>query len=926
MTNYRLITCGLVLFSSALYAQDSKKDCNPGPGSRGSIGYRAPKGFGYDEGYTTLSTFLSPSGERPFQPFIDLRGHVFNDGRWAANAGLGGRYACENAIVGLNAYYDFRDTKELGSQNQVGGGFELLSKWADLRINGYVPVGNTTGEECPCFDHFACHSAIARQVVRASLADIDAEVGFYAPKLKYVDLYFAAGPYYLFEKNVAGENLGGVWGGRGRVSLKVYDGITIGGDVTYDPIFNTKGQGWITLSFPFGPANMVQNSTRFDSKYPAPCDETARQFARMTQPVYRNEIIPVENKTHLFDLCCDLPCSPRIYFVNNRNCLPGSGTFENPFNNLLFAEGTAKEGDIIYVLPGDGTSRNMDCGFIMKECQRLIGSAASFDLCDICIPACTPGCFPLIQNFTRIGDVQAPAGFEVLMNDCTEVAGLHLDGANTTFDPSIGIIINLGNNYTIRNNLFTNHIGAAIVRTNPLESGHIKIENNCIKNVMRTATFNDARAIGIFNTITNSSLSFCNNMISDISSSIDSAQGIVFGDTISNTNFSFCNNSLQNFNGVGNVNATAFSSLTNCTVSFRGNSFQNFSSDNGIFAIGFGEPVANSSLCFSCNSMQNFSAQANILGILLTNPSNTEFYACNNTFDNFISSQSSTAGIVLFASNDDINFSSLNNTFQNFSGINSATFGINMLGSYNNSNLVFCNNTFQNLKNTTHNVAGVQLNGTYENGSLAFCNNSFKDFSSTNGVNGITLDGAFANNPVAFSNNCFENLTATAAGTTTSGILLLNSFTESPITVCNNSFQNITSSQDAAGFYSQANLFSTPVSICNNSFNDIQGTVVSLDVSIRSQVDQSTLCIENNQLFVNVDIESFGGTSCLRLFGNQSSGQYNIQQGGNVINVESPDLSNLTAGLESINTGTVNTANGTAVPLGTCDCTSCCCK
>ena len=52
------------------------------------------KGVGYDQGYTTLEGFFSPveCWNTRWTPFLDIRGHVFNNGKFAANAGVGVRY------------------------------------------------------------------------------------------------------------------------------------------------------------------------------------------------------------------------------------------------------------------------------------------------------------------------------------------------------------------------------------------------------------------------------------------------------------------------------------------------------------------------------------------------------------------------------------------------------------------------------------------------------------------------------------------------------------------------------------------------------------------------------------------------------------------------------------------------------------------
>ncbi len=817
------------------------KPCNPGPNSRAAIGYRGPKGLGYDHGYATLSTFISPSGERVFQPFIDLRGHVFNDGKLAANAGLGGRYAFDKAILGLNAYYDFRDTKQLGGQNQVGGGLELLSKWVDFRMNGYVPLGNTTGKECPCFDHFACNSAFARQVVRASLADIDAEVGFYIPKLKVVDLYFAIGPYYLFEKTVCDYSLGGEWGGRARVSLKVYDGITLGGDVTYDPIFNTKGQGWITLSFPFGPANLRQYGSRLENNYPTPCDETARQVARMTQPVYRNEIIPVENKTRIFNINCECCCPSQIYFVNNCNCDAGCGTYENPFNTLIAAEATACPGDTIYVFPGDGTSTGMDCGFIMKDNQKLIGSATSFELCDICIPACTPGCYPLIENTHRTTTVEAlddvlanikvkvNAGYGVQMANCTEVAGFCFSGdlmpENTTL--SVGALISKGSTFTIRDNFFTNQRGGAIFRDKALSNGCITISNNCISDIKPF--------VG-----TGSSASF----------------GVFFLEDVNNTDVTFCNNTIRNLfvdsqgDGIDSITAgVSFFGATNLNLRCTGSTFTNFSA-----------------------SAMGLNAQALLLGLNVGSGGgagdininlikNCAISCFNTSFSDF---NATTQGVDSVAANLGI-------------GVGS---GITTETAIEGSTLCVSNSSFNNLSTTSNGLgvvgasfgvgfgAGVTIN---ENATITDCqiscrNSCFTDFKGNTvgdvgiasipitGILGIAygsgsqVSGKITNSTLSCFDSTFKNFTAENIGPASfSGIFALATgggvsvgptatITNSPITCCNTSFTNFTSSSgQLTGIFGVSNgsgagiggnvISNSPITCTNCTFNNFNSSI-----------------------------------------------------------------------------------------------------
>jgi hypothetical protein len=57
-------------------------------------------GIGYDQGYTTLEGFFHTSDPTQWVPFLDLRGHVFNNGKLAANVGLGLRHIRSSRIWG----------------------------------------------------------------------------------------------------------------------------------------------------------------------------------------------------------------------------------------------------------------------------------------------------------------------------------------------------------------------------------------------------------------------------------------------------------------------------------------------------------------------------------------------------------------------------------------------------------------------------------------------------------------------------------------------------------------------------------------------------------------------------------------------------------------------------------------------------------
>lgn len=98
-------------------------------------------GVGYNHGYTTLQGFFSYRDcHHPWIPFVDLRGHMFNNAKYAANTGLGLRYAGSSVAWGINGYYDYRNTSQY-HYNQISAGLEAIGSFWSVHLNGYLPVG-----------------------------------------------------------------------------------------------------------------------------------------------------------------------------------------------------------------------------------------------------------------------------------------------------------------------------------------------------------------------------------------------------------------------------------------------------------------------------------------------------------------------------------------------------------------------------------------------------------------------------------------------------------------------------------------------------------------------------------------------------------------------------------------------------------------
>lgn len=311
-------------------------------------------GIGYKDGYTTLEVFLAGNPEC-LTPFLDLRGHAFDNGKWAANAGLGLRTFTGNRIYGVNAYYDYRDVGRFSS-NQVGVGLESLGERVDFRLNGYFPVGK---KRCDSYDTlfngFSGHYLLLSQKYQRAMKGGDAELGFHFGKFKCFNFYGGAGPYYF-------SGASSLWGGKARISGTYNQAVTLEISNSYDHVFHNKFQVQLSLSFPFGRKTNVRE-----------CGN------RLLQAVERQEIIVVEKKkknTAAINPDTDLP----YFFVFVDNTSSSSGTYEDPYHSFAQAEANSSPYDIIYVFPGDGTTTGMNSGIALKANQKFWGSSLDYSL------------------------------------------------------------------------------------------------------------------------------------------------------------------------------------------------------------------------------------------------------------------------------------------------------------------------------------------------------------------------------------------------------------------------------------------------------------------------------------------------------------------------------------------------------------------
>ncbi len=370
------------------------------------------KGVGFDEGYTSLQ-YLAMRNWHRAEFLFNLRGHVFHSGKVfdhvAGNGGFGFRYAPRKGqgLFGSYLFYDFRKHPHLFAQ-QVSGGVEYVTPSREIRFNGYLLIDQEEASYQRTFVGFNGNALWIRERFLQALSLVEGEVGFRARSV----LYLGVGPYYLFQRHSIMQKL---WdrnglGAKGRLTIDFNRFISVGATGSYDHFFKFKVNGFVALNIPFGATEkkepkrsrrvvrgVVRERRRLEEKI-------CRQNQRRGQ-IYHNEIIPLFVKTRTVPFSqsgsssnVGASLSSSFLFVDNTALPGGNGSFESPFYSLKSAQHASRPGDVIYVFPGDLTSKNMDEGIVLKEKQTLVSSGHSFSVDGVEVPALTPGTLPVITN------------------------------------------------------------------------------------------------------------------------------------------------------------------------------------------------------------------------------------------------------------------------------------------------------------------------------------------------------------------------------------------------------------------------------------------------------------------------------------------------------------------------------------------------
>lgn len=715
-------------------------------------------GIGYNDGYTTLEVFLASDPSRwRVTPFLDVRGHVFDRGKLAANIGVGLRTLWKNRAYGINTYYDYRDESRFHS-NQIGVGLETLGERLDFRINGYLPVGAKISRPYNVsFAAFSGHSMLVSQTYQSAMKGANAEFGVHFGKTASLDFYAAAGPYYF-----AGNKNPTTWGGKARLSGTFKDVLTLEIIDSYDKTFHNKLQGFLSLTFSFGPKSKTKSQGRT-------CEIANTLNDRMLQPVDRQEIIVINDpttKTAAIDPSTGLP----YFFVFVDNTSSSNGTYESPYHSFAQAQSNSSPNDILYVFPGDGTTTGMNAGISLKANQKLWGSGILHSLQTsqgmISIPAQSSSsptitntdidtdgnAITLATNNAISGMTIASASNDAIygtnpqileISSCTfqNTSTYALEAifsgnasislTNNHFQDNVnGVILTLNGNssVTCSNNTFNSQTSVSSV---PLE---IIANNNTLtlqaeKNIFNANTTGSIRVS--LDQVTNADISLLNNTITNNGTGSQASLGSSVVILPTNTT-NLCSIVLQDNTFSNNTSNSLYLHTSGAFTTLDITASTNTMSDNGGSALVIGTPVDTLTMVATDNIITG--NNDNGIAAISSGTTSTGNITINNNTITDIGNASN--GVAINQNFSTLHLTMLNNVINRCEGTGMISYSASGISDWT---LNISNNTINNCENLSSNAASGLDIEQYTNLSGSIANNTLSGNTGVAVVIGSTL-------------------------------------------------------------------------------------------------------------------------------------------------------------------------------------------
>jgi hypothetical protein len=308
-------------------------------------------GYGTDEGVVSLGSMKVFNLDGATW-FLDGQGTMSDGFGGGFNLGAGYRELVNmshgfdpDRILGASFWTDGQSTKSDNFFTQLGFGLESLGDSYDMRMNGYFPLSRTQTSDPTLIDRdtirFHDNGLFAGTqlfTTDTAYSVIDAEG---AKRIANLDAWAIAGVYYL--GGGGADNAGFRAGVRGYA---VPD-LLVGVQVTNDDIYDT---------------NVMATLTWFVGRTHKGNTPVGTIVDRFREPVMRNDFIATTSKqtetagVQLTD--ADTDEFFNFIHVDSNAAAGGTGTFENPYNNLAQAEAAQAENAYIYVHGGSVLAAN----------------------------------------------------------------------------------------------------------------------------------------------------------------------------------------------------------------------------------------------------------------------------------------------------------------------------------------------------------------------------------------------------------------------------------------------------------------------------------------------------------------------------------------------------------------------------------------
>jgi hypothetical protein len=364
-------------------------------------------GVGYSSGYTYLEGFI-PLWQTPGESiaFQNLRIVNFDNNQfWEAQIGGGYRKLIADTVLGINGFYDGRNTSSI-FYNQIGFGVEALREKWEFRGNFYFPLGTQSNQTANVFSNPAFVgtniSLDHNQQFQTAMRGLNLEAGRIVPSCVDCLRTYAYLGYYHYDASGV-QSIDGI---RGRLESWVNEGFSMNFSAQRDQVFGTTITGG--LSFHLGG---VPKGSRAGNEL----------AAKLGNRVVRDPNIVIQStSTTTKELAID-PVTGKpieVRHVESTAAAGGNGSVEHPYQTLAQLQTGSATNQILFAHAGSVFNNQ---SITLKANQRFLGEGTDHYF------TATQGTFLLPHAtantaaplFTGIGAIN-------LANN-TEVAGMNIN-------------------------------------------------------------------------------------------------------------------------------------------------------------------------------------------------------------------------------------------------------------------------------------------------------------------------------------------------------------------------------------------------------------------------------------------------------------------------------------------------------------------